>query len=201
MVLNNKKVRLFISIELSEEIRKEIAKFVRKLKRSYWPVRWVASQNIHITLAFLGWSEQDSVLHVSSHVSQAVQGINSFEIKIRGIGCFPDERRPRVIWVGLVGDLEALGKLQKRVGEELEKAGFKIEERKFIPHLTLGRVQKGTGAPALRNLGRQIGKMSVGEFKNIIGVEKVSVIQSVLRRSGPIYKELASVKLKIKNEV
>lgn len=215
-----KKIRLFISIELSEEVRKEIERFVKKLKRRHWPVRWVAVENIHITLAFLGWQEQKLKIkneklktHIKNErtefedsiraldlivgcLEKAVEGVEAFEVKIRGIGCFPEFKRPRVVWLGLAGELKSLAWLQKQVNQELEKAGFKIEERKFIPHLTLGRVERGVRARALHNLGDQISRMKVGEFGSKILVEKISVMESKLKREGPEYRELASVKLK-----
>ena len=210
-----KKIRLFVSVELSGEVRKEISKFLRKINRSHFPVRWVSVENIHITLAFLGWqkqkwevrSEKQEVKAVDLIVDcleKAIEWISPFEVKIRGIGCFPDERRPRVVWLGLAGDLKSLAWLQKRVLRELSrgagsrfaggKVGFKMEERKFIPHLTLGRVNKGTKTPALHNLGFQLGKMKVGEFGSRIWVDGVSVMESVLKREGPEYRELANVK-------
>lgn len=193
--MREKKCRLFISIELSEEVRKEIGKFVKKLQRRYWPVRWLALENIHIALAFLGWMEPKIVSRITSHVSQAVSGIKLFEVKIRGIGCFPDEKRPRVVWLGLAGDLKSLVKLQKRVLGELREMGFKMEERKFVPHLTLGRVKRGTRIGALRNLGDQISRMKVEEFGNKIWVNRVSLMESILRKEGPEYRELGRIGL------
>ena len=127
--MREKKYRLFISIELSEEVRREITKFVKRLRRSHWPVRWVALENIHITLAFLGWKSQKSQIPnpkfqvktvdlIKECIQKAVEGIGAFEVKIRGIGCFPDFKRPRVVWLGLVGELKSLVLLQKRVSRE-----------------------------------------------------------------------------------
>jgi len=200
------KIRLFVSIELSEEVREEISRFLKRLGKSHFPVRWVRLENLHLTLAFLGWQNERFKVQGSrfkvetgelilSCLKKAVAKIEPFEIKIRGIGVFPDQLRPRVIWLGLAGDLESLAKLQKKITEELKMVGFEIEKRKFIPHLTLGRVKKGTRAPACRNLGRQIGKMQVGEFRRKILVDEVSLMESKLSKEGPIYKKLATVKL------
>lgn len=193
--MKEKKCRLFISVELSEEVRKEIGKFVRKLKCRHFPVRWVVLENIHITLAFLGWKEKYHVSCIMYYVSRAVEGIEPFEVKIKGIGCFPDEKRPRVVWLGLAGDLKSLALLQKRVNQELKKAGVESIRWKFVPHLTLGRVKRGTRAGALHNLGDQIRRMKVAEFGSKILVEKVSLMESKLKRAGSEYGELAGIDL------
>jgi 2'-5' RNA ligase len=189
-------MRLFIAIDLSEEARREVGVFLKKLEKRYWPVKWEEIEKVHITLAFLGEIEEEKLGEVKEAVLRGSGGIFPFEVGMRGVGCFPDFLRPRVVWIGLVGDLKSLARLQKQIaGELLKVEGVRIEERKFIPHLTIGRV-KGGKFRHIKEMGRQINNMKWLEFSSKIEVSSVRIYKSELKPGGSKYTKLEEIILR-----
>jgi len=188
------KKRLFLAIELSRETKEELAQFLEDLKRHYFPVRWVAPENIHLTLAFIGWQEKE-IANIKNQIAKRLDDISPFTLRISGIGCFPNNRRPRVIWLGLTGDLESLKELQVNIKEGLAKIGVKTEEREFTPHLTLGRVKRDLRPQALIDLGQRVTKLEALEFKSEILADKVCLFESILHPNGPEHRKLEEVQL------
>ncbi len=118
-----------------------------------------------------------------------------FVCAISGLGVFPGPTRVRVVWVGLTGDLEMLGRLQKNIETALEPLGFKPEARAFTPHLTLGRVRDDARPDERQGLGQII-----GETKETIDVTfdvgAVHLFRSQLQPTGAVYSKIATVELK-----
>ncbi len=188
------RIRTFIAIELPEEVRRGLARVQGELKRSHPPVRWVSPEKIHVTLKFLGEIPAEQVETVCRVVAQVATSAAPFELEAAGAGVFPNLRRPRVIWVGVQGDLPALHALQASLERELARAGFPEEERPFSPHLTLGRVQDRATPAEARSLGQTVAGLevpSLGRWR----VEQVVVMRSDLRPEGPIYTPLRVLRL------
>lgn len=99
-------MRVFISVNLSALARKELGELTQKLQKSHWPVRWEEISKIHVTLAFLGKLKNSKTLKLRAIVKKACLGINPFEVSFKGLGSFPNFIEPRVIWMGLKGDLK-----------------------------------------------------------------------------------------------
>lgn len=181
-------MRIFISVNLPATAQKELAKLIKKWQKFHWPVRWEKPEKIHLTLAFLG-DTKTPLTKIKETVVQASRDIKSFEVGVKGLGAFPDFVRPRVVWLGLKGDLKNLARLQKQIGR------IHLGQRPFVPHATIGRVKKGISKGALADLGKKIQQHRRIDFKNTMRIDSVAIMQSQLQRSGSIYKKLGLVKL------
>ena len=189
-------IRSFIAIELSGEIKRELARLQENLKLgSRAPVRWVDPGIIHLTLKFLGDIDENITGRISAVIEKAAEGTHPFRLKISGLGVFPNPRRVQVVWVGLSGELDKLGGLQKSIESGLVPLGFKAESRAFTPHLTVGRVRERARPEERQDLGRLVEGMSF-ETAASLTVDAVHLMKSQLTREGPIYTRLSSVELK-----
>ena len=190
-------VRTFIAIELSEEVRAGLTRLQEELKRRGEGVKWVRPEGIHLTLKFLGNVPADRIEEIAQAVRDACVGFSPFQISFAGLGCFPNLRRPRVIWVGVEGETETVARLQRAIEGNLAALGFPPEERGFSPHLTLGRVRKEVGSGERRRLGQLIEATAAGQLGGMM-VEAINVMRSDLKPTGAVYTQLASIKLKVR---
>lgn len=189
-------VRTFIAIELDEKIKVALAELQEQLKGKIPPgsVRWVGPEGIHLTLKFLGNVPANRIEQVEQAISQACAGFPSFSFSIGGLGCFPDTRRPRVVWVGVQEDTGILKRLQKAIEDGMEKLGFPPEERGFQAHLTLGRTQRRASSADVRRLGQIVAETDIGELGRM-EARAVSLMRSDLKPTGAVYTRLAEVRL------
>ena len=155
-------------------------------------VRWVRPQGIHLTLKFLGEILASKVDTVSVAMVGACAAYAPFSLSIRGLGCFPNLRRPRVLWVGVEEPTGVLAALQRDVERALAPLGFPPETRPFSPHLTLGRV-KGGARGKIEVLGDAVGrtKARVGEMP----VAAIHLMRSDLLPGGAVYTALSVARL------
>ena len=136
--------RLFIAVELTPAARRYTEESLSIFKEGLPSgVRWVRPEGVHLTLKFLGNVSNDAIPTIESGMRRAAEGICPFTVRVQGAGCFPSSRRPRVLWLGLQGELESLLTAQSRLEDSLEVLGVDRESRRFRPHLTLGRVSGG----------------------------------------------------------
>jgi 2'-5' RNA ligase len=189
-------IRSFVAIELDEEIREQLSIIQRSLKSKGLAdtVRWVKPQGIHLTLKFLGGVPASRIQEIVLAVTQGKDGVMPFTISFGGLGCFPNTRRPNVIWVGVDGDTGALVRLQTGIEERLATEGYPSEKRRYSPHLTLGRVDRRISDSERRRLGDLIQEQTVGSLGQM-QVRAVSVMKSELSRAGATYTRLAAVPL------
>jgi len=133
-------IRAFVSLNVPAEIRGRAAGVQRELQPVAGDaVRWVAPGQIHLTLKFLGAIASASVPELEAALGRAGAGATPFALRLGAVGGFPDLRQPRVLWIGLEGNLGALQRAQECVRRETVEWG-RAEEREFHPHLTLGRI-------------------------------------------------------------
>jgi 2'-5' RNA ligase len=189
-------VRVFVAVNISQEAEKEIEKLIKKLKKKRWSVKWEPIEKIHLTLAFFGSVKDSDIKSIKSAIQKAAAEVNPFRVSFKGLGCFPYFDWPRIIWLGLKGDLKSLAQLQKKIEKNLISSGFSFKPRPFSPHLTLGRL-KGIKSKHRREIGRQLKKMRILDLKSITLIDKVFIYQSHCLASGSIYKKLAKIKLEI----
>jgi 2'-5' RNA ligase len=189
-------IRSFIAIELPPEIRLSLARLQNKLKSgSRASVKWVDPDSIHLTLKFLGNVDIALIEKIVSAMEEACRGVRPFSLEISGLGVFPNERRVRVVWVGLTGETATLGQLQKRLDDALAPLGFRAEARPFTPHLTLARVREQATPDERQALGRLVGNTGM-ESGGSLNVNALHLMRSQLTREGPIYTKINSVALK-----
>jgi len=193
-------LRTFIAIELDEPLRIALARVQEKFKRQVPPgsVKWVAPDGIHLTLKFLGDTPRSRIPEITAALRAACADFAAFEFSVEGRGCFPNFRRPRVIWVAVREKGQTLARLQAAVEKHVAPLGWPTEERAFSPHLTLGRVAKGASSQIEAAVG-QVVERSVVEQIGAQRVTAVSLIQSDLRPTGAFYTPLVSVPLAAAN--
>jgi 2'-5' RNA ligase len=195
-------VRVFVALDIPEEVRAAIGALVEKLrptsdnilagsKRSPHPARWVRIEGMHVTLKFIGEVPPEKIEPVKASLSQI--HFPNFPLKFRGVGFFPNERRPRVLWAGIEAG-EELGALAAAVETSLEPLGIAKEQRNFSPHLTLARFDTARHKPsasAFDHLHEAISKSGPLEFGSSTASE-FHLYQSILKRRGAEYTRLAT---------
>ena len=184
-------IRTFIAIELPEATRQKLAAIQEQLKQSRAAVRWVKPSSVHLTLKFLGNVHPDQVEDIAAAAALAVRDETPISLCGGGIGAFPSIRKPRVIWVGLDGEVERLAKIQAGLESVLEPLGFAREGRGFRPHLTLGRVKDRR---RLQRLVDAMSSLALPEF-NSFDADEIILYKSVLRPTGAIYTKLHRIPL------
>lgn len=184
-------LRTFIAIELEEELLRHLVQVQDRFRKQLSPrsVRWVQPGGIHLTLKFLGDTRPDQVEAVKTALGRAAFEVPAFAFTVGGVGCFPNTRRPRVVWVGLHEPTGALSRLRDAVESQVAPLGFPTENRPFSPHLTLGRVQRNATGSEVREVGEAVAASTIGTLDEM-RVTRVSYIQSDLRPGGAVYTTL-----------
>lgn len=187
-------VRAFVALHVPAAIQQQIAGAVEDV-RNRAPeksVRWVRPENIHLTLRFIGTVSPQDVAAMKAAIQRSAQGVEPFAMQLSKAGCFPGEGTPRVLWMGLVGDIKPLRRLQLQVTEGTD-AWCRAEDREFYPHLTLGRVTTRRPGDLLQiaNLARAIAVPRGAPWQ----IDAVHLMQSVLAPGGSEYLALASFPL------
>lgn len=191
-------VRLFIAIELDDALRAALKRAQTRLQDDKTRdivareiVRWVAPQNIHLTLKFLGNAKALQVDELRRALERVARDSAPLHFTARGLGCFPNTRRPNNVWIGLEGDLERAALLVQRIDDECAALGFAREPRGFTPHLTLGRVKREASSSQRAALGEWI-KNFPRETYGEIRADSIALIASDLQPRGPVYTILSA---------
>jgi 2'-5' RNA ligase len=184
-------VRTFIAIELDEELQTNLKRAQDRLQARVAPrsVRWVRPDGIHLTLKFLGDTPTVKLEEIKAALVRAAAGIEAFTFTVEGVGCFPNLRQPRVVWLGLQEPSGELRRLRDAVEAQVAPLGFPTERRAFNPHLTLGRVQRHASKSEVREIGQVVAASAIGRLDEMT-VTSVSFIKSDLRPSGAVYSTL-----------
>ncbi len=183
--------RLFVALEPPEPVRRRLAAIAVELRRDAGragdEIRWVAPENVHLTLQFLGAVPEERVPDVEAVLRDAAAGARPLALEVRGAGGFPNARRPRVLWAGLTGDIAPLAALAAEVGRRLAPLGFPPEERPFSPHLTLGRARDRRGAPGLAGALAGAAQADGTPWR----ASELTLFESHLSPKGPRYEVVA----------
>jgi 2'-5' RNA ligase len=168
----------------------------KRLEHEEWPVRWTASGNAHITLHFLGEVEPERTQLLRLALSPTVSLHEHFDLRTADLGVFPNMKRPRIIWLGLYGPAHRLHTLREDIGELLETFEFKLDDKEFHPHITLGRVRDARTS-RIRDLPAKIRSRiehasANGEVTHKkplpVPVNEVLLMKSHLETDGPRYE-------------
>lgn len=179
------KIRVFVAVGLPEAARLGLSSLARKLGAAARGVRWTRPENLHFTLAFLGEQEPGRVDAVREASQEAALACKPFALRFGGLGAFPEKGRPRVIWIGLSQGADELTRLQSGLARALAQRGFALEERAFVPHLTLGRVADDARlADSAALLGQPM------SWPEAVAVDRIRVMRSQLAPAGAVYTEL-----------
>ena len=187
--------RMFIAVSINDLIRENVSALATDLKKGIQFTgahpSWVKPENWHFTLFFLGKTETDKIPAIKNAIEQV--DADQFSIEIGGLGVFPNPKKPTVLWVGVSQNTEKLIQLQSNLVSELEKLGYKRDNKKFHPHLTLARIKSLKGVSAMISVIK-------GHESNLAGsllVDKISLYKSDLKPNGAIYTPLFEKKLSV----
>jgi 2'-5' RNA ligase len=184
--------RTFIAVEIPVEVKDRAGQLIGRLQVAGAKVTWVKPGHMHWTLKFLGDVDILETPEICAAVARAVEPLGAFDVEARGAGTFPDERRPRTVWLGMGAGSEEMIQLHDAIERELAKLGYPKDNRRFRPHLTIGRVR---GPAAIEELGRLVQKNA--DFSSGLStVYEVVVFSSELGPDGPTHEPLAHAELK-----
>jgi 2'-5' RNA ligase len=184
-------IRTFLALELPPAVISLLHKVQQDLKRMNIRARWVRPENIHLTLKFLGDINSGDIEKIGTAMAAAAIEFPPITLTARGIGVFPGIKRPRVIWMGLGGDIRSLLALQSRLEQELAEAEFPKDKRSFKAHLTLGRIKQSAGPAVIRQVITEHATLSSDDFT----CNQVILFKSDLKPSGAVYSKLQQTRL------
>jgi len=189
-------LRTFIAFELPSAVKLLLGNVQQDLKRLNIRARWVRPENIHLTLKFLGNIKPGDIDKIGTAMAAAAADFTPVTMSVRGVGVFPGIKRPRVIWVGLGGDIQSLLALQLRLEEKLNEAGFPKDKKSFKAHLTLGRIKQAANPATIRQMMTDYAGLSSEEFT----FNPAILFESVLKPSGAVHSILKQIELGMTND-
>jgi 2'-5' RNA ligase len=189
-------IRAFIAIELSQAIRLKLDETSHWLQSQLTgvPIRWVAVNNIHLTLKFLGEVSTSNLDLLQSMLDACLKCVSPFEFSVGQVGAFPNPKRARVLWVGVSAPPE-LKAAQRGIEAQMESLGYPREGRPFSPHLTLGRVGKDAHPNHLQAIGRALESSQVSTLGSM-QVQAVHLFKSDLQPGGAVYTRIHTSQLR-----
>jgi len=189
-------MRVFVAVDVGDDVRREVTRVITTLTGKLEAVKkppkvaWVRPDTLHVTIKFLGELEPPVVERIQDLLSPPIP-IAPFQLDWRGIGTFPSNRNPRALWLGVTNGAAPLAQVEAEVSRRLAgESAIEIEDRAFLPHLTLGRVKmagEGIDWPKLLQ--------SVEVKRAASAVDRVTLYRSVLSQHGPNYTDLMSAPL------
>lgn len=191
---DDKKIRAFVAIDLPGVILADLENVLEALKQKIDDVKWVRGESIHLTLKFLGNIDLDEVDKISDVLTPVFDSSAVIPLTIEGAGVFPNEKKPRVVWIGVSEEGNALEALQRAIDDRLASINYPRETRSFSPHITIGRVKSGINNPArlLPGIFRNIENFKTDTFT----ADAVHLYRSDLKPGGAAYAKLKTFSLK-----
>lgn len=184
-------MRTFLAVTIPLEIKNKIEKFIEEFKyetnKKRSDIKWVKTENIHITIYFFGNVGNQDLSILSNKLPEIGNTYPPFEISIKGVSAFPKPESPRVIWCGIIDNSNTLRKTNGFVRDIIRDNNLNvdIDNREFSPHLTIGRV-KGRYCDSLV---KKIISSELREFGSFI-INELVLFSSTLTKYGPIYNEI-----------
>ncbi len=188
-------LRSFIAIELPAQVCDAIQKQTTRLRQTLGDdlVRWIPTQNMHLTLKFLGDINTSHLEFLKQLLAREADSHPQFNLQLGGLGSFPNSRKPRLLWIGIQTPTD-LASLQKSIEAGTTRLGYEQEERAFSPHLTIGRVRQTVSPQELQKIRTALDTIQLGNI-GIARVDSVHLFKSDLQPSGSIYTKLFSAPL------
>ncbi len=183
-------MRVFLAVDLDQEVRGRIAKLALDLRKDVPRARWVRPEALHLTLRFFGEVPPEGVEALGATLAEAFSGVPAFALELRGCGVFPERGSPRVLWVGLAEPPKALFELHSRAEASARALGFAPERRPFEPHLTVARFRERE-----RDLASLLKVWEDRSF-GVSPVGEAVLFESRLSSSGARYERLRAFPLK-----
>jgi RNA 2',3'-cyclic 3'-phosphodiesterase len=180
-----KRIFIAVKVDAGETLKSFILSLKTELRDEN--IKWTKTEYIHITLAFLGDTEEKNIENIRDMLKGICEGFGQFSLKISGAGVFKSHNDPRIIWAG-INNSEELNRLNSLITNGLYEIGIEIESRFFKPHLTLGRIKNIKDKIVLIKL---IDKFRDTEFQSV-DVNDIILYESILLPSGPVYKPIST---------
>ncbi|MBT5318741.1 MAG: RNA 2',3'-cyclic phosphodiesterase [Chloroflexi bacterium] len=188
--------RLFIATDLSDEAKQVLTGTAWKVPEFLRPnVRWSRAEMMHLTLRFIGDTAQDRVEAITECMTDAAKRSGKFTLRLDDTGAFPDLRQPKVLWVGINGEIDRLQMLHSRLEGALARIDILGEDRHYNPHLTVGRLQSQVPPIAAGQVGQAFSHIKLPEPRPTLPVESLVLYRSRLMVDGPKYEELSRAPL------
>jgi 2'-5' RNA ligase len=182
-------IRSFLAFELSAEMRSTVSGVYENVRNSRLEVRWVRPQGIHITVVFMGDVREEDIAAIGNEMGKGCSEFSPFHASLKGMGCFPNCRNPRVIWIGLEGEIERMSNFREDLQKRLVPFGVKTEKRGFNPHLTLGRFKRPSRDES--EVGELIDKHK-DVTSPVCSLHELVLFKSDLKPGGAIYTKVLS---------
>jgi len=182
-------IRSFLAFEQPEEVRATLVEISDALRKTRLDVRWVKPANIHLTVHFLGNTRSEDLQAIAEPVQSLCLTYDPFHVSLSGVGCFPHTRNPRVLWVGLGGDVARMAQFRDALQTLLRPFGFQEEKRPFRAHLTLGRFRGGRSP---RGELEEVLENFRGLSSPVCTLKDLVLFKSELRPGGSIYTKMNS---------
>lgn len=188
-------LRVFIAIELCEHVCDAIQKQTVHLHQALGNdlIRWVPTQNMHLTLKFLGDTTTSHLEFLKQLLAREANLHPQFSFQLGGLGAFPNSKRPRLLWIGIHAPAD-LASLQKSIESGTTRLGYEQEERAFSPHLSIGRVRQNLNPPEMQKIRTALDTIQLGNM-GLARVDFIHLYKSDLQPSGSIYTKLFSAPL------
>ena len=186
------RIRTFVAIEGPGGVRDRASRLINSLSKTTESVRWVAPENLHVTVKFLGDVDETEIYQVCRCVAKGCEQHSAFQATCEGLGAFPKLEKPRTIWLGVSDPNDQIVELFKSVDQSLLTMGFPTEMKRYQPHLTLGRLRYGR---------RETGQLTEEIQSRIdyaageVSVEELIIFGSEMRSGGPVYNVLGRAAL------
>lgn len=179
-------MRLFVALDLREDVRNAMRELIASLKPKAKSARWVPPEGMHVTLKFIGHTDPANLDSIKAALAP-IRSAQPVELHFRGVGFFPNDRRPRVVWCGIEASPN-LAQLASQIEDALETLGFERESRDFAPHLTLARFNPASRADGLVRTAAELQSRDFGSARET----EFHLYESVTKPSGAEYKKRAS---------
>lgn len=188
-------MRTFIAVDLPANMLVRIEEITSFFKQKTPPkaLKWVETENLHLTIKFIGEINENKVEPVKQILCDALQDQKTFDIEISGLGMYPNINNPRVIWLGITGG-KPLVQIFRKLDLALTGLDIPTEGRSYTPHLTIARVRRNTDKTTETLIGKTLSQFKVDSLGTIT-IDQVHLYRSVLTPSGPTYSTLHSVPL------
>lgn len=185
-------IRAFIAVEITPDLQADIGNLSYVLSKKIPGVKWVSKCNFHITLRFLGDLEEETIPGVQAVLDKIANRYLPIRCKFDGLGVFPHQRRPRVIWLGIKEGSTELTGLTDALNPELAKLGFGPGEKRYIPHLTMGRLRKDADPYRLKKIIRAIEEdVQWTNSNGLLNIDMLVFKKSTLTPSGAVHENIS----------
>lgn len=173
-------MRLFIAVSISNEVKEEMINKIPLIRNQYKNGKWVPAENWHVTLLFLGEVSNDKISLVRSAMDESVRGIQPFQLWVEGIGAFPNDINPKILWAGVKGEMETSNILYQKLLQAVDKRGLPYDAKpRYKPHITLSRkIEKRTDYQEI--------PLQTSEWT----VQSLELYESVSEYGGVTYKKI-----------